>query len=552
MKLSVFSVTNYRSITKAHQINFNNHTVLVGQNNQGKSNLLKALNTSLEILRNYKYITIHYVPSDLYNWNSDFPIQFQNRSKGLETIFRLDFELTDEDTTQIYKQIGSRIKDKISFEIKIGPNNFPKISVIKLGKNTATLSKKMLSLSEYLNNNVSLTYIPAIRREEDAIEQINEMIGESLKKIEEEEEYRSALEVINKIQQERLDIIAQKVLEETKLFLPNIKDIKIEIEEGRRRTYLRRNISIKVDDGVCTDIKYKGDGIKSILTLAMLEQQSDEYGIIAIEEPEAHLHPSAMHQLNEQIKKINKSKQVIISTHNPIFINTANIEENILVHNGKVKVAKKVEEIRELLGVETTDNLVNYKNVLFVEGNTDKLFLEKIFTMKSSIITNAIKNRKFYIQCCDGASKIIPYVVTAKSLLVKPFALLDYDDEGKKVHDKIVERGYLSNVDTRVCCCIGMKESEIEDVIKPQIYEEMLKNEYGVEIKKCKNKKTKFSERLRDAASISGIMLDEETIYDIKNKIIVKVLTYNDIDEILITQKSDWLFSLIEHIEKSL
>lgn len=47
MKLVEFSVTNYRSITKAHKIELQNLTVLVGKNNEGKSNLLTALNVAM-------------------------------------------------------------------------------------------------------------------------------------------------------------------------------------------------------------------------------------------------------------------------------------------------------------------------------------------------------------------------------------------------------------------------------------------------------------------------------------------------------------------------
>jgi len=50
MKLVDLSVTNYRSITNAHKITLQNLTVLVGKNNEGKSNLLTALNVAMTTL----------------------------------------------------------------------------------------------------------------------------------------------------------------------------------------------------------------------------------------------------------------------------------------------------------------------------------------------------------------------------------------------------------------------------------------------------------------------------------------------------------------------
>lgn len=50
MQLVAFSVTNYRSITKASKLPFRQKTVLIGPNNEGKSNILRALVTALEFL----------------------------------------------------------------------------------------------------------------------------------------------------------------------------------------------------------------------------------------------------------------------------------------------------------------------------------------------------------------------------------------------------------------------------------------------------------------------------------------------------------------------
>ena len=43
MRLLSFSVVNYRSITNARKIQTHNMTVLVGKNNEGKSNILRSL-----------------------------------------------------------------------------------------------------------------------------------------------------------------------------------------------------------------------------------------------------------------------------------------------------------------------------------------------------------------------------------------------------------------------------------------------------------------------------------------------------------------------------
>ncbi|HYD82192.1 MAG TPA: AAA family ATPase [Paucimonas sp.] len=50
MRLVSFSVTNFRSITDAHKIPISDSTVLIGRNNEGKSNLLRALSIAMKAL----------------------------------------------------------------------------------------------------------------------------------------------------------------------------------------------------------------------------------------------------------------------------------------------------------------------------------------------------------------------------------------------------------------------------------------------------------------------------------------------------------------------
>ncbi len=84
MKLFEFSVTNLLSVTTAHKIPMQNLTVLVGKNNEGKSNILSALNVATQAVMihsrdtgmSQQYIG-QYVIS--YDWMRDFPIQLQNR-----------------------------------------------------------------------------------------------------------------------------------------------------------------------------------------------------------------------------------------------------------------------------------------------------------------------------------------------------------------------------------------------------------------------------------------------------------------------------------------
>ena len=147
--------------------------------------------------------------------------------------------------------------------------------------------------------------------------------------------------------------------------------------------YMRSNIEVVIDDGIATSIRNKGDGIKSLVTLAILKDKRNMQGasIIAIEEPESHLHSGAIHSLVDVIQNMSENNQVIITTHNPLFVQQNKISSNIIVNNGTARIAKSIAEIRSVLGVLPSDNLRNARYILVVEGEDDKISLQKLLPL---------------------------------------------------------------------------------------------------------------------------------------------------------------------------
>lgn len=77
--------------------------------------------------------------------------------------------------------------------------------------------------------------------------------------------------------------------------------------------------------------------------------RADRVSVVAIEEPESHLHPESARQLYETIMTLSESHQVVLTTHSSLFVNRTNLKENIIVNNGKATPVKKIKEIREVL-----------------------------------------------------------------------------------------------------------------------------------------------------------------------------------------------------------
>lgn len=166
MQLVEFSVTNYRSITKAHKIKLQELTVLVGKNNEGKSNVLNALNVAMKILEmhSHGFDLRHYrIVEKYYLWDRDFPVQYQTRKSGLESIFRLDFKLEEKEKIQFHSLTGIRGNEVIPIQIKIGKDGRPKIDVPKKG--SSSYNKKSVQVTEFIAQRIFFNYIQAVRTE---------------------------------------------------------------------------------------------------------------------------------------------------------------------------------------------------------------------------------------------------------------------------------------------------------------------------------------------------------------------------------------------------
>lgn len=505
MKLVNFSVSNYRSITAAHRIAFSNVTVLIGKNNEGKSNLLRALEVSMRLLQlhaNSGVISRKIYARDEapYIWKRDFPILLQNRRTSTQTILKLEFLLDDVELQEFKQEIGSNLNGSLPLEIKIGKDPEPQIRLVKSGKGTKTLTSKSAVIAKFIAKRIHFNYIPAVRTDSATIELIGSMLSQELRALESDQSYIDAMDTITKLQQPILNELAERVQGPLQEFLPSIKSVKIEISEASRRYSLRRDISVIVDDGTPTSIEYKGDGVKSLAALGLLKSQNARGGasVLAIEEPESHLHPAAIHQVNDIIQSIAKTSQVIISTHNPLFVDRANVRSNVIVTDGSATPAKSIAAIRDILGIKASDNLTNANFALVVEGDEDAVALKTLLPILSEKIGKALKNNLLVIEPIGGAGNLSYKLSLLKNALCATHTLLDGDDAGRLAFSKAEKDAHISIASCTFINCNGMTNAEFEDCYEPEVYKDAILVELGVDLDTPKFRGNgKWSDRLR-------------------------------------------------------
>jgi energy-coupling factor transporter ATP-binding protein EcfA2 len=130
-----------------------------------------------------------------------------------------------------------------------------------------------------------------------------------------------------------------------------------------------------------------GTGIGQVLTILYIIVSSITPKVIIIDEPQSFLHPAAIRKLFEILKE-NSQHQYIVTTHSPIIISAAEVQTILLVRkNGWESTIttlnpNKLEEAEIVLmevGARLSD-VFGADNILWVEGHTEEVCFPKILS----------------------------------------------------------------------------------------------------------------------------------------------------------------------------
>lgn len=516
MKLKSLTIRKFRSITNAYKLPLLDSTVLIGPNNEGKSNVLRALVLATSIVIGRRQGLSRHSPrvsrENAYNWERDFPTHLQER--GGESSFVLEYELTPDEVAEFKEITGSSLNGTLPLQIAIGKEDRPKVTVHKPGRGNRALTQKGANVAAFIADRIELEYIPAVRTAESAQEVITGMVAREIASLENDENYVAALERIAELQKPVLDALSKSIHETLLEFLPEVK--RVEIRSFSRRIEALRRCDILIDDGSLTELRHKGDGVQSLAALGVMRHASShtskgKHVILAIEEPESHLHPRAIQQLRVVIEQLAQRHQIVVSTHCPLFVARDRIESNIIVHNRKAEPAKSVNAIREILGVQASDNLVGAEVVLVVEGEDDRISLRALLAHHSPVLKEALQSNRFSIDTLGGASNLAYKLTLLRNLICRTHALLDHDDSGKEAYQKSLAQGLISDAQVTFTRQRGRTQAEFEDLLAPAFIKDFLKTRYGIAVL-TGDKRNKWSDRMADTFASAGKPWDKAAL----------------------------------------
>ncbi len=150
-------------------------------------------------------------------------------------------------------------------------------------------------------------------------------------------------------------------------------------------------IFAKDHHGVDKSLEQRGSGMRRLLMVAFfqyLAEKSGEMGedfVFAVEEPENCLHPGLQRELVASFRQLaDEGYQVIVTSHSPVFAGASPIEGLALVVRS-AGVARTIQtpelnpsDLAEELGVEPADQITGYSACVFVEGPGDVFFWKTV------------------------------------------------------------------------------------------------------------------------------------------------------------------------------
>jgi len=396
MKIDRIRAQNFRSYRDSELIEVDEKLVLVGENNAGKSNILRAIKLALDIsptsphkLRDFhsenteENIEITICFTDLTEEEQDIFEEYTSEGVlWLKTVYPFDEEKGVPANKQFvvrkrvpeveeFRKLDDKSADELkeiyeSYEEKLESHQIEDWSGNRFGKEIRPTIQSYLKSDEAEWDTEEVTDPQGIKKKlrenlpefqyfesdrniaEETKTSTTALLGRLLKDVidsipeEDKEGLQKALTDVNKQLNDDEKFEEIKDLEReirTKLdqHVP-INELNLKISVPKLEDILT-NVEVSVDDGVDTDIRNMGSGLHTSFILACLWQlseqnQDDQNVIFGLEEPENDLHPHAQRQLYDTLDDLaQQDYQVFMSTHSAFLVSAEDLFDTLRIEN---------------------------------------------------------------------------------------------------------------------------------------------------------------------------------------------------------------------------
>jgi putative ATP-dependent endonuclease of OLD family len=465
MKLAEIIIENFRGIRSLH-LPLDNLTVLIGENNVGKSSVLEALR--LILARGFS------TRRDGKFTEYDFHLQDTTATPQTAEPISILLHFAEKKSDEWPEAIIQQMSEVMQFDNK-GLYHIRLRAIGKYQAATATFETKWGFLdeagAELITKNAApftllarfapLFFLSALRSASQEFGERGQFWGSFLKSIDLPEDRRLEVEemlhnvntsVINA--NTGLTEVTRKIAEANKLVpLDSTNPVVLEAIPTRIFEMVGKvQVHLKSNSGVKLPLQRHGEGTQSLAVLMLFQAFTavslteaytpDSTPILALEEPEAHLHPSAIRTLGSFLNDM--PGQTIITSHSGDLVSRVPISSlrRIYKQNGETKVGQLVPGVltdRELQLIDYTIRL-NRGHFLFshcwllVEGESDFHLMPILFEVMGYSQDQISFSVLEFSQVFEKGES---FIKLAKSLGIQWLIMIDGDAEGKKYINRV-------------------------------------------------------------------------------------------------------------------
>lgn len=485
MKIANVKVHNYRSLDEI-TVPLYPYTVIVGQNNVGKSNILRAIDLFFsppplvgkpkslhfevpELRRRF-----HSSRSQEYDFTRDFPILAQSKPGPKCTEIALTLALEAQDFDRLTLAAKFRRRKLITVKELIWRD----------GRGEGLLEYRCDGLKrddaieflQWLFQVTEFVRMPSSRSYEASQKLLRSFSRRTLAGLRASLSVRRSLESLRTRAEKDLRKAEQAIRSRLIQYLPELEAISFELKELPELYEIVEVGDIQVNDGRKTSLQTKGDGVQSLFYIGLLQYMStlkvNRNLLFGIEEPELHLHPNAQEELLKTLRLISRDYQVIITTHSPVLVSKGIEASNIVISRDKKTGNVDVDDrptlrtIRTTLGVKPPHNLENANLVVLVEGAIDEMVIRKALVLLKPEFRDMLESAELFVQNYRGAPGAVDHLRFMKQQVQRCIALFDRDQAGIAAHTVCLQEQLLEPESLLILPAReGFRETELEDML---------------------------------------------------------------------------------------
>jgi putative ATP-dependent endonuclease of the OLD family len=380
-------------------------TVLVGPNNCGKSNVLRAIAIALDPQRS---IGTEDIPGPRPYAHPEITLDFHSDGSHEETRLALEAARAYEQSLGISAERTRAARGQVTLRVSFSPSadGIVRSDVIvtddQRGPLTPEQSTAHVEALDSLRRTVEFVLISSGESIESVLAGnfraiLHNVVRERLA-AEFESAETSRLSYISGLEESLLAPLRDRLLRDVAELFPEIDAIGLTPEVHTIERTLS-NVAVSLDDVVTTPLAGKGTGVRGGLLVAMLSYLASGASrnlIFALEEPEAFLHPAAQEQLRDNLDLLatNAGITLLVTTHSPFILSRSPAGQIVCLvkdREGRTRIsasaagdADHAPLVGGLLREQTLEDLLKASSavppgivgMLLVEGDGDRLCLE--------------------------------------------------------------------------------------------------------------------------------------------------------------------------------